>query len=172
MTTVKALLEQHDFFDQAIIRHGFTDYMRDYELIVQFAGQDAGFWKYQFVGCVEAVCVSALPAQSLAQSMADEYVLADLRPSAGELPAGFIWAVRCADVYPGWTYVEDGERVAHWSKLLGRKMHEIDIETNVFNLRLVFADVRIALMGHEPELKLQEDHPLPIETPTSDGGIS
>ncbi len=34
MTTVKELLEREDFFDAAVIRHGFTDYIRDYELII------------------------------------------------------------------------------------------------------------------------------------------
>jgi hypothetical protein len=34
MITVKELLKREDFFNAAIVRHGFTDYMRDYEIIV------------------------------------------------------------------------------------------------------------------------------------------
>jgi hypothetical protein len=32
--TVKELLECENIIDAAIMRHGFTDYMRDYEIIV------------------------------------------------------------------------------------------------------------------------------------------
>lgn len=172
MTTVKELLEQNDFYDYAIVRHGFTDYMRDYEIIVHFGFHSGNaLEKYQFVGCIEATYSSALSPRVLAQSLADENVLAGPGTVKGDLPEGYIWGVRYAAVDPGWRYVENGERAMQWSKLMGRKMHEIDINTNVFNLKLVFADIRVALLGHEPEYKLQEDYPLPIEEATSDGGI-
>ena len=35
MPTVREILERETFFDAAILRHGFVDYMRDYELIVK-----------------------------------------------------------------------------------------------------------------------------------------
>jgi hypothetical protein len=34
MLTIRELLEREDFFDAAIVCHGFVDYMRDYELLV------------------------------------------------------------------------------------------------------------------------------------------
>ncbi len=53
-------------------------------------------------------------------------------------PAGFMWGVKSAEAYPGWTYVADSERAAIWSKKMGLPMHEIVIETNVYKLSLVF----------------------------------
>ena len=61
----------------------------------------------------------------------------DLVPSAAELanidpPDGFVWGVRWAAAYPGLKYAADGPRAQHWSALLGRRMHEVSIETNVY----------------------------------------
>jgi hypothetical protein len=131
MSKVKELLEREDFFDAAILRHGFTDYIRDYEIIV--GGRDG-------------------PPHT-------DY------PEKEE-PDGFIWGVRFAEAYPGLTYVENGERGAHWSQLLGRTMHEVAIETNCFHLRLIFADIRYAFLGNEPDVVVSKDMPINIaETP-------
>ena len=56
MITVKELLKREDFFDAAIVRHGFTDYIRDYEIIVAARNgpPNTDVHKYQFIGCVEA----------------------------------------------------------------------------------------------------------------------
>lgn len=55
-STIKDQLTQEDFFDSAISRHGFTDYMRDYGIIIggRSGPPNTDFHKYQFVGCVEA----------------------------------------------------------------------------------------------------------------------
>src|SRR5690242_19608119 len=111
MPTVKKLLEQNDFYDQAIVRHGFTDYMRDYEIIIYFAYPGGNsVYKYQFVGCVEASYSSAIQGRYLAQSLSDKNVLVGPETPADEEPDGYIWGVRYAAVDPGWLYVENGER--------------------------------------------------------------
>ena len=57
MLTVRELLEREDFFDAAILRHGFVDYMRDYEVIVASRNGPpyTDVHRYLFVGCAEAV---------------------------------------------------------------------------------------------------------------------
>jgi len=38
MLTVRELLQREDFFDAAVVRHGFVDDIRDYEVIVANRG--------------------------------------------------------------------------------------------------------------------------------------
>ena len=63
--TVQQTLEKYDFFDQAIVEHGFTPYNRDYRLVAEIYGVSrtpgaSGNELYAtyiitFRGCVEAI---------------------------------------------------------------------------------------------------------------------
>jgi hypothetical protein len=177
MLTVRELLEREDFFDAAILRHGFVDYMRDYEVIV--GGRDGpphtDVHRYLFVGCAEAVCQTAVDPQHFAPSLPDDFVLSGPDYPERDDPDGFVWGVRWAVVYPGATYVPDGERAREWAARLGRPMHEIFIETNAYSLLLVFADLRHAYLGtqDQPGVLRPKDYPIPpsAEDATSDGGV-
>jgi hypothetical protein len=173
MLTVKELLEREGLFDAVVLRHGFTDYMRDYDIIVgaRNGPPNTDVHKYQFVGCVEAHYQVKL-REGFTQSLSDEYVYSGPDYPDKEEPDGFIWGVRFAEARPGLAYVENGERAEYWSRALGRKMHEILLETNAYYLRLVFADVRYAFLGHKPQVVLTKDMPLEISEKTSDGGVS
>ena len=69
MPTVEEFLERETFFDAAILRHGFTDYMRDCEVIV--SGHDGpprtDVHRYQFIGCVEARVETRVAADTFAK---------------------------------------------------------------------------------------------------------
>lgn len=173
MITVKELLKRESFFDAAIVRHGFTDYIRDYEIIVAARNgpPNTDVHKYQFIGCVEAHYQTKLNGL-FAQSLSDEFVYSGPDYPDKENPDGFIWGVRFADAYPGMEYLETGERAGYWSGLMGRKMHEITVETNAYLLRLVFADVRYSFVGNESEVLLSKDMPLSTIETTSDGGVT
>lgn len=172
MLTVRELLEKECFYEVAILRHGFTDYMRDYEIVFSGFGKYAErINKMQFIGCVEAICSSRVRPETLAKSLPDEFVNAGPDYPEKDDPDGFIWGVRCSAAYPGWTYVEGGRLAKYWSKKLGRTMHEITLETAAFHLRLVFADVRTGFVGLDSELDMLKDYPLPVTDPTVDGGV-
>ena len=52
--TVKDKLEEYDLFDQAIIRHGILDVIRDYEVIGYLSGLDFDSEvQYVFKGCIK-----------------------------------------------------------------------------------------------------------------------
>lgn len=178
MLTVRELLEREDFFDAAIIRHGFVDYMRDYELIVgaRNGPPNTDVHRYLFVGCVEAAYETALSPESFVGSLPDDFVLSGPDYPDKDDPRGFIWGVRWAGVYPGLAYLPDGERAKEWSTRLGRLMHEITLETNAYTLRLVFADLRYAYLGTEdqPGVLRTKDYPIPPvpSDATSDGGVT
>lgn len=161
--TVQELLERETFFDAAILRHGFVDYMRDYELIV--GARDGpphdDLHRYQFVGCAEAVCRTNLRPSTFAESLPDAFVYAGPDYPEQDDPDGFVWGVRYSTAYPGLTYIEDGNGAQHWSDLLGRSMHEVTIETEAFHLRLVFASLRYEFLGREDnERPIPKDYPV------------
>jgi hypothetical protein len=177
MTTVRELLKREDFFDAAILRHGFVDYMRDYEILV--GGRDGpphtDVHRYLFVGCAEAFYETAIEPRAFNTSLRDANVFAGPDYPEEDIPDGFVWGVRYANAYPGLTYVEDGKRAAHWAAAMSRPMHEVLIETEAYRLRIVFADVRHEHLGREGEGAPPRSNDLPIavrETDrTSDGGV-
>lgn len=141
---VKAVLQAHDFFDQAVVEHGFLRYNRDYRVVAEIAGQRfpganveiLARYTLVFRGCVEVYYRSNL--QNL--DLDDVYIDFQRWEKAGQ-PAGFVWGVNYADAYPGARYVDASERAASWQQALGRTMHEVMIETNTYNLALVFAEL-------------------------------
>lgn len=171
--TVKELLLREGFFDAAVLRHGFTDYMRDYEIIVgaRNGPPNTDIHKFQFIGCVEAEYHTRVAPPTFSQSLSDNFVYAGPDYPGTQDPDGFIWGVRYSNAYPGLKYLEDGTRAQHWSRLMKRKMHEVVLETEAFHLRLVFADVRYALIGDGPAVIIAKDYPLKPVEETSDGGV-
>ncbi len=103
--TIKEQLTQEDFFNSAIIRHGFTDYMRDDEIIVggRNGPPNTDFHKYQFVGCVEAQYTTELSGKNFSQSLSDEFVYAGPDYPEKDDPEGFIWGVRFSNAHQGLT---------------------------------------------------------------------
>jgi hypothetical protein len=138
--TVQEKLDQYPMFDQAIVEHGFSRRMRDYEIVVLVpapygGGKEftQGTYLYRFTHCVLAETATALDAEVWRrcwddESLDDEY---------------YVWSSEHADAYPGLSYVADSPRAESWAQRLGRPMHEIVIETNAYNIRLIFHDVVI-----------------------------
>jgi hypothetical protein len=68
--------------------------------------------------------------------------------AAGE-PEGFVWGVGWSTAYPGLTYIDESPRAREWSERLGKPMHEVSIETEVFKLHLVFHDFTVTKLSDE-----------------------
>jgi hypothetical protein len=172
--TVKELLAREDFSDAVIMRHGFTDYMRDYEIIVgaRNGPPNTDVHKYQFIGCVEAHYETEILGY-FNSSISDDFVFSGPDYPDKDAPYGFIWGVRFAETCGrGIEYISKGERARYWSKIIDRNMHELLIRTNAYSLRLVFADVRYAYLGNEPVVQIKKDYPLKITEVTKDGGVT
>jgi hypothetical protein len=136
-------------FDQAIVRHGYADDMRDYDVLVEpytSAGgpglplRPVGRFRYRFTHCPTIAVVTRLTDETWQASWDDAFLDHDAYREAGE-PDGFLWAVEYADAYPGLSYVENSDRARMWSERLGHQMHEVILETNVYSLQLVFHDL-------------------------------
>lgn len=142
-----------DVFDQAIVFHGFADYMRDYEVFVYATadprtGIRPEHLRYRFVHCVRATVTSALsPAiwrLSLDERLIDYEQARDLN--------GYVWGVKWQALYPGMKLVPDSAEAQRWSRELGVPFHEAVIETNGHNLSLVFSDLTVQTVdsGYAP----------------------
>jgi hypothetical protein len=144
-----------DVFDQALVFHGFADYMRDYDVFVYATadsrtGRAPECLRYRFTCCVRAAVTSALPPEIWKRSL-DERLVDYER---GRDFDGYVWGVKWQELYPGMKLVRDSADAERWSHDLGIAFHEATIETNGHNVCLVFADLVVDTVGagHAPFL--------------------
>lgn len=137
-----------DVFDQAILFHGFADYMRDYEIFIYATadprtGIQPEHLRYRFVHCVRATATSALSPGIWARSLDERLIGYD----QGRDLDGYVWGVKWQLLYPGMKLVADSADARRWSAELGLVFHEAAIETNGHNLCLVFSDLIVQTVG-------------------------
>jgi hypothetical protein len=131
-----------DVFDQAIIFHGFADYMRDYEVFIYATadprtGVRPEHLRYRFKHCVRATVTSALSPEVWKRSMDERLVDYE----QGRDLDGYVWGVKWHALYPGMKLVLDSADARRWSTELGLPFHEAAVETNGHNISLVFSDL-------------------------------
>lgn len=134
-----------DAFDGALVHHGFTSYMRDYEVIVYVTadprtGIEPAYLRYLFRYCVEARCETTVRPDtwriSLDERLIDHATGVDLD--------GFVWGVKWHPFYPGATVLPESETTRRWARAIGIAFHEVRIETNAHCLTLVFSDLQVS----------------------------
>lgn len=131
-------------FDQAIIFHGFADYMRDYEVFVYATadprtGIRPEHLLYRFTHCVRATVTTALSPEIWKRSLDERLVDYE----QGRHLDGYVWGVKWQALYPGIKLVSDSADARRWSRELGLPFHEAAIETNGHNLSLIFSDLTV-----------------------------
>jgi hypothetical protein len=103
-----------EVFDQAVVYHGFTDYMRDYQLLVYAtadprAGIRPQHVRLLFKHCVRAAVTSTLTPEIWSRSM-DELLV----EGPGDEPVeGYVWGVRWQMLYPGRRRPSDAQPRRH-----------------------------------------------------------
>jgi hypothetical protein len=143
-------IEAGPMFDMSILEHHFTPYLRDYDIIVESYAADPrgtgsyaeGLYRYRFDHCPLVHVETAVSDESWKVSWDDHFTDHDAWRAAGE-PSGYVWGVNYSDAYPGPKYIHDSSLAAEWSRRLGKLMHEVVIETNGHNVRIIFHDVSI-----------------------------
>ena len=114
-------------FDDAVVFHGYVDYLRDYDLFIVVAtSEPVQCLRYRFVGCVQANTTSALGPSALPHLL-DERLLEGEQAGQTEGYQGVKW--QC--LYPGMTLVPDSAEAARWSHDTGVTMVEAVMETSV-----------------------------------------
>ena len=138
-----------EVFDQALVFHGFADYMRDYDLFIYATadprtGVAPEHLRYRFTHCVRATVTTTVRRDVWPRSLTDEFIDYGVWERADE-PDGFVWGVKWHGLYPGMTLLPESEETREWSEHLGREFHEVLIDTNAHSINLVFSDLRV---GH------------------------
>lgn len=133
-----------DLFDQALLRHGFVEYSRDYQLAVlpmpaPGTGTTPAPLRYLFRYCVQATCTTALPARTWQVSLDERLIEFE----TGVELDGYVWGVNWQCLYPGATLIADSPTAQSWTEAIGIDFHEVRFETNVHDFTLVFSDLHI-----------------------------
>ncbi|WP_454197343.1 YxiG-like protein [Nocardia sp. Marseille-Q1738] len=148
MDTTQIAQALDEVFDQAIVFHGFADYMRDYDIVIYATadprtGTEPEHLRYRFKHCVRATVATALSHDTWARSLDDQLMDYETGPDLD----GYVWGVRWQCLYPGAKLLPDSEEAAAWSGRLGLPFHETVIETNCHNLSLIFSDLEVTHLG-------------------------
>ena len=159
--TVLETLEAYPLFNVAILSHGFTPYMRDYDVIIEadWLHGAAGRYQYRFTHCVEAKYETVLRQDTWQESWDDVFIDYQRFLREGE-PDGYVWGVEWSLAYPGWEYLATSQRAQAWSENLGKTMHEISVETDAYKLHLVFYSLKVRKIGEDINLIKQVFIPL------------
>lgn len=137
-------LQHYDLYDNEIQNHGFTPYMRDYEIttVVYGSSCSSATIRLLFKGCVEVNYTSTIPPMAFSM---DERLLSLSNNVEAD---GFAWGVNHASV-EAWEYLGDSPRVQYWTNHFGLPMHECRFITNVFSLVLIFYNLEIMPVDRE-----------------------
>lgn len=121
----------------ALIRHGFTDYMRDYEVIVGgilMPADGYDYHSYHFVGCREAHIISNVESRTFDASLSDENV-SWFDDREKDQPDGFIWGVRSSET-EGFEFSE-----------LKNGLRKVIFQTEAFCINIKFHELRYTYLG-------------------------
>jgi hypothetical protein len=152
--TAKERIEGNPLLDVAVLSHGFAPHMRDYDILIEAMwgekewGDAKGRYLCRFTYCPEAHVITSVGEESWIKSWEDTFADYAKWEKAGA-PDGYVWGVCWSLAYPGMRYIENSDVAAKWSKLFRKLMHEAEIETNAFILRLVFHDFSIEKISDE-----------------------
>jgi hypothetical protein len=154
MTVKERLAEYADFIDVGILNHGFAPHMRDYDVLFEALwgkkkwADAKGTYRLRFTQCPEAVTVTEVSDAGWKQAWSDVFIDHARWIAAGE-PEGFVWGACWSTAYPGLSYIDDSPRAREWSERLGKPMHEVVIESEAFQLKIVFNDFMVTKLNDE-----------------------
>jgi hypothetical protein len=142
-----------DVLDQALVFHGFTRYLRDYDIFMYVIANPRTetapqYLRYRFRYCVRASVTSALSPQIWSRSLDEQLVDYD----RGSDLDGYLWGVQWQNLYPGMELVDESTDAQQWFRDLDLPFYEAIIETNVQKISLVFADLVVDVIsgGYAP----------------------
>ncbi|SNX65456.1 hypothetical protein SAMN06272735_7295 [Streptomyces sp. TLI_55] len=141
ITALSEALDQIE--DSAVVHHGFTDYMRDYEVVVHVTadprtGVLPAHLRYLFRYCVAARCETSLEPWLWQKSLDDRLI--DHATADGL--DGWVWGVKWANLERA-QVLPESDAARWWAGELGIDFHAVRIETQVHDLDLVFSELEI-----------------------------
>ncbi len=160
MHPVKQFLEWFPENDFAVLDHGFARHGRDYYVVAEtLFGPDPGRYLLLFTHVVTAAIVTRVRDDVWTDSWDDVFTDYAAWERAGE-PDGYVWGSNWTLAYPGLWAVEPSPRALEWTSRLGRPMYEAVLETDRFELTLVFHSLRTKKIDDRTDLVSQVVFPL------------
>ena len=156
-----ALKERLDqLFDNELVFHGCTNYMRDYELVVYQSvdprsGLHPQHLRFLFRFCTEVAIRSSLTPDAWAESTDDALLVTH---QVTRESRGFVWGVQCQVLYPGAKIIPISQRAQAWEEAVGIPFHEVRIEGNAHIIEIVFSELSVEEVhaGYSP-YRVEED---------------
>ncbi|ABP53525.1 hypothetical protein Strop_1052 [Salinispora tropica CNB-440] len=149
-----------DISDGAIVHHGYTDYIRDYEVIAYVTADPRTaippvHLRYLFKYCIAAEVQTTVSPDAWCCLLDERLIDREIGPDLN----GFVWAVRWQPLYPGAEVVADSERARSWADQVGIPFHEVRFEMNAHAITLIFADLDVAEVreGYVPFTVTEDD---------------
>jgi len=151
-----------ELFDRHLLFHGFTAYMRDYELVVYESvdprsGLAPRHLRFLFRFCTEAEVHSRLAPKVWASSTDDQLLRTH---DVTRESTGYAWGVEAQELYPGATIAENSNRARSWREKVGLSFYEVRIEANAHVIHLVFSDLVVTEVteGYRPHEVKRDGH--------------
>ena len=142
MHPVQRLLEWFPESDFGVLEHGWAVHGRDYLVIAQTPfGPSAGTYELRFTHVVRCVFESRVRDDVWPESWAEEFTDYQTWIEAGE-PAGYVWGTNWSNAYPGLAAIPDSAPAVSWSERIGRPMFEATLETDRFEMKVIFHELR------------------------------
>jgi hypothetical protein len=140
-----------EVLDQAVVFHGFAEYMRDYDVYLYATadprtGVAPEHLRYRFTHCVRATATTSVRSDAWSRSLGDQFTDYEGWLRSGE-PEGYVWGVKSQVLYPGMQLMPETDETRKWSAQLGLPFHEALIEMNGHNITLIFSDLQVSTVG-------------------------
>lgn len=124
--------------------------MHDYFFEYEIGGKTsyAGRYLCFFTHCVFAHVETRVHDNQWRTSWNDEFTDYQTWQNTGE-PDGFVWGTNWSLAYPGLEYIRDSKLATRWSGKLGKEMHEVIVQTEAFQIQLIFHDIRVQKLSSD-----------------------
>jgi hypothetical protein len=141
-----------DIFDVAILRHGFSEYNRDYDFVFEADSTDESEQSLlRFKHVYELSYVTSVTTDTLKISTNDNFIDYKKWQETGE-KEGFVWGVNYALAYPGFTILNNSAKADRWTKVLGFEMFNVTLETETYKIDFVTSDFEIIKLNDKTDL--------------------
>ena len=149
---VTQLLDWLPDCDFAVLTHGWAPHGRDYYVEIEHSGyNEPGRHRLIFTHVVELWLRTAVRDDVWPHSWSDEFTDYQAWEQAGE-PGGYVWGTNWSLAYPGLEAVEPSPKAVRWAERVQHPMHEATLETDRFNLGLIFHDLRTEKIDGQTDL--------------------
>lgn len=150
-----------DFNDSVIIAHGLMPYNRDYYFHIETLWKDnnAGQYLVRFKHCYEVNIEVTANAKKILESWDDCFINYQKWINAGE-PPGYVWGTNSIMAYPGFSIIKDSKKAEKWTKKIGKKMEELFVEAEIFQISLIFHSWEVKKLNNKTNLIRKLTFPL------------